>query len=265
MKISIITVVLNNKETVQNAINSVLSQNYDDIEHIIVDGASTDGTVEAIKDVVKKYPERSIKFVSEKDDGIYDAMNKGIALAKGEVVGLLNADDVYTDNLVLKKIAGVFADYSVDSCYADLVYVDKYDLDKVIRYWKSCAYRNGLFSKGWAPPHPTFFVRRKVYEKYGVFDLSYTMGNDVDLMMRFLNKYALKSVYIPDVFVRMRLGGVSNRNVINIVRQNLELFRAGKKNGVKIFPPVFIFGKIIARLSQFISVLGRNNNILHKD
>lgn len=253
MKFSIITVVLNNKETIQDAMNSVLSQEYDDLEYIIIDGVSTDGTVEAIKDVVKEYPERSIKFISEKDDGIYDAMNKGIGLTTGEVVGLLNADDVYTDNLVLKKVACIFADPLVDACYADLVYVDKCDLKKVIRYWKSCDYRNGLFSKGWAPPHPTFFVRRKVYEKYGMFDLSYSMGNDVDLMMRFLNKYALKSVYVPEIFVRMRLGGVSNRNVINIVRQNLELFRAGKRNDVKIFPPVFIFGKIIARISQYIS------------
>ena len=253
MKFSIITIVYNNKETIQDAMDSVLSQEYDDLEYIIVDGASTDGTVEVIRDVIEKHPERSIKFVSEKDDGIYDAMNKGIGSATGHVVGLLNSDDVYADNLVLKKVAGVFADTSADSCYADLVYVDKFDLNKVVRYWKSCDYQDGLFSKGWAPPHPTFFVRRKVYEKYGMFDLSYRMGNDVDLMMRFLNKYKLKSVYIPDIFVKMRLGGVSNRHFLNIVRQNIELFRAGKKNDIKTFLPVFIFGKIIARISQYIS------------
>lgn len=253
MKISIITVVYNNRDTIQDAMNSVLSQMYDDLEYIIVDGASTDGTIEVVTETAKKYPERSIKVINEKDDGIYDAMNKGIRLATGEVVGLLNSDDVYADNLVLKKVADVFADRLVDVCYADLVYVDKNDLNKVIRYWKSCDYRDGLFSKGWAPPHPTFFVRRKVYEKYGVFDLSYRMGNDVDLMMRFLNKYALKFVYVPKIVVKMRLGGESNRNVINIVRQNCELFRAGKKNDIKIFPPVFIFGKIIARISQYIS------------
>ena len=179
-------------------------------------------------------------------------MNKGIGLAIGEVVGLLNSDDVYADNLALKKVAGVFADPLIDSCYADLVYVDKFDLNKVIRYWKSCDYQDGLFSKGWAPPHPTFFVRRKIYEKYGGFDLSYSMGNDVNLMMRFLSKYKLKSVYIPDAFVKMRIGGVSNRHFLNIVRQNMELFRAGKKNDIKIFPPVFIFSKIISRISQYI-------------
>ena len=253
MKITIITVCYNSKHTIRDTIESVLAQSYSDIEYVIVDGASTDGTVKLIRDVIEKHPERSIKFVSEKDDGIYDAMNKGIGLATGDVVGLLNSDDVSADNLVLKKVAGVFADPSVDSCYADLVYVDKFDLNKVVRYWKSCDYQDGLFSKGWAPPHPTFFVRRKVYEKYGMFDLSYSMGNDVDLMMRFLNKYKLKSVYIPDVFVKMRLGGVSNKHFLNIVRQNMELFRAGKKNDIKIFLPVFMFSKIIARISQYIS------------
>ena len=253
MKISIITIVYNNKKTMLDAMDSVLSQECDDLEYIIVDGASTDGTVEVVRDIIAKYPARNIKFISEKDEGIYDAMNKGIGLATGEIVGLLNSDDVYVDNLVLKKVAGVFADPSVDICYADLVYVDKFDLNKVVRYWKSREYQDGLFSKGWAPPHPTFFVRRKVYEKYGMFDLSYSMGNDVDLMMRFLNKYKLKSVYIPDVFVKMRLGGVSNKHFLNIVRQNMELFRAGKKNDIKIFLPVFMFSKIIARISQYIS------------
>lgn len=252
MKISIITVVYNSKDTVQDTIASVLSQDYDDLEYVIVDGVSTDGTVEIIRDVAKKYSGRSIKLISEKDNGIYDAMNKGIRLATGEVVGLLNGDDVYNGRAVLKTISDVFANPSIDVCYADLVYVDEFDLDKVIRYWKSCAYRYGLFSKGWAPPHPTFFVRKKVYEEYGVFDLSYSMGNDVDLMMRFLNKNELKSFYVPEILVKMRLGGESNRNVINIVRQNLELFRAGKKNDITIFPPVFIFGKIISRISQYI-------------
>ena len=161
MKISIITVVYNNINTIQDAMNSVLSQHYDELEYIIVDGASTDGTIEVIKEAIKRYPERSIKFISEKDHGIYDAMNKGIGLVMGEVVGLLNGDDVYANQLVLKKVADVFTDPLIDACYSDLVYVDNCDLSKVIRYWKSCDYQDGLFAKGWAPPHPTFFVRRK--------------------------------------------------------------------------------------------------------
>lgn len=253
MKISIITVVYNNKDSIQDAMSSVLLQEYDDLEYIIVDGASTDGTIEAIKDAFKRYPKRNIKFISEKDDGIYDAMNKGIALATGEVVGLLNADDVYTDNLVLKKVADVFTDPAADSCYADLIYVDKYDLNKVIRYWKSCDYQDGLFSKGWAPPHPTFFVRRKVYEKYGIFDLQYKLAADFELMIRFLRKYRISSVYIPNVLVKMRLGGATNKNIINIIKQNLEICRAGKKNNVHISPLALTFKKSLNRLTQFIS------------
>lgn len=253
MKISIITVVYNNKENIQDAINSVLLQEYGDLEYIIVDGASTDGTVEVIKKAVKRYPERNIKFISEKDDGIYDAMNKGIGLATGDVIGLLNSDDVYADNLVLKKSAGVFADSSIDTCYADLVYVDKYDLNKAIRYWKSCDFQDGLFSKGWAPPHPTFFVRRKVYEKYGVFDLQYKLAADFELMVRFLGKYRIPSAYIPNVLVKMRLGGATNKNIMNIIKQNFEIYRAGKKNNVYIFPLALMFSKSLNRLTQFVS------------
>jgi len=253
MKISIITVVYNNKDTIQDAMNSVLSQDYDDLECVIVDGGSTDGTVEAIKDVAKRYPGRSIKFISEKDDGIYDAMNNGIGLATGGVVGLLNGDDVYNGNMVLKKVADVFADPLIDCCYADLVYVDKFDLNKVVRYWKSCDYQDGLFRKGWAPPHPTFFVRRKIYEKYGVFDLDYKLAADFELMTRFLSKYKIPSVYIPNVLVKMRLGGATNKSIINIIKQNLEICRAGKKNSVHISPLDLTFNKILNRVTQFIS------------
>ena len=253
MKFSIITVVLNNKETTQDAMNSVLSQEYNNLEYIIVDGASTDGTVEVIKKVVKRFPERNIKFISEKDDGIYDAMNKGIRLATGEVVGLLNGDDVYNGKTVLKKVADVFANPSVDSCYADLVYVDKHNLNKVIRYWKSCDYQDGLFGKGWAPPHPTFFVRKKVYEEYGIFDLDYKLAADFELIVRFLGKYGIPSVYIPNVLVKMRLGGATNKSIINIIKQNLEICRAGKKNNVHISPLALTFNKSLNRITQFIS------------
>jgi glycosyltransferase involved in cell wall biosynthesis len=253
MKISIITVVYNNKETIENTMDSVLSQECDDLEYIVVDGASTDGTVEVVRDVIGKHPERNIKFVSEKDDGIYDAMNKGIRLATGDVIGLLNSDDVYADNLVLKKVSGVFSDPSVDICYADLVYVDKFDLNKVVRYWKSCDYQDGLFNKGWAPAHPTFFVRRTVYEKYGVFDPQYNLAADFELMVRFLGKYRLPSVYIPDVLVKMRLGGATNKNIINIIKQNLEICRAGKKNNVYISLLALTFNKSLNRISQFVS------------
>jgi len=230
-----------------------MSQAHDDLEYIVVDGASEDGTIERIQSIIKEYPTKNIKFISEKDDGIYDAMNKGIHIANGEIVGFLNGDDIYNDNKVLEKIAGVFSNPMVDVCYADLVYVDQIDLDKVIRYWQSCDYQHELFKKGWAPPHPTFFVRREFYDRYGGFDLSYSMGNDVELMMRFLSKYKLNSVYLPEILIRMRVGGVSNRSVANIIKQNFEMMRAGKNNDIEIRPPIYIFNKIISRISQYIS------------
>lgn len=249
MKISIITAVFNGVKTVEDCVKSVLDQTYPDIEHIIIDGGSTDGTLE----LIKKYTENVAKVMSEPDNGLYDAMNKGIKAATGDIVGILNSDDIYNGNMVLKKVADVFTDPSVDVCYADLVYVDKYDLNKVFRYWKSRDYQDGLFSKGWAPPHPTFFVRRRVYEKYGVFDLEYKLAADFELMVRFLGKYKIPSAYIPNVLVKMRLGGATNRSVLNVVKQNLEIRRAGKKNNISISLFVLTFKKSIDRITQFIS------------
>jgi glycosyltransferase involved in cell wall biosynthesis len=253
MKISIITVVYNNKDTIQAAMNSVLSQDYDNLEYIVIDGASTDGTIKLINDVAAKYPRKNIKLISERDNGIYDAMNKGIDLATGEILGTLNSDDVYIDNQVLKRVSDAFSDKSIESSYSDLVYVDKYNLNKIIRYWKSCDYRDGLFTKGWVPPHPTFFLRKKIYQKYGLFDLDYRLAADFELMVRFLEKYRIRSVYIPKVLVKMRMGGATNKSVINILKQNLEIYRAGKKNGVKISLTALAFKKSIDRIIQFIS------------
>lgn len=231
--------------------DSVLSQVHDDLEYIIVDGASTDGTVQIIRETKNKYPAADLTVISEKDDGIYDAMNKGLKMARGEVIGLLNSDDVYADNLVLKTVAHAFSNPSVMSCYADLVYVNKNDLNKVVRYWKSREYEHGLFGKGWAPPHPTFFVRRNIYEKYGDFDLEYKLAADFEIMARFIGRYHITSNYIPRVLVKMRLGGATNKHLINIIRQNLEIYRAGSKNNIRISLIVLIFKKIINRLAQF--------------
>jgi len=238
-------------EGIQNAMESVLSQVYDDLEYIIIDGASTDGTVHIIRETKKKYPDADIKVICEKDDGIYDAMNKGLKIAKGEVIGLLNSDDVYTDNLVLKKVATVFTNPAIKCCYGDLVYVDKNDVNKIVRYWKSCEYKDGLFVKGWAPPHPTFLVRRAIYEKYGIFDLDYKLAADFEIMARFLGRYHIASKYIPKVLVKMRLGGATNRNLFNVIKQNLEIYRAGKKNNFRISLIALIFKKSINRITQF--------------
>lgn len=233
LKISIITVVYNNKETIQDAMNSVLSQNYDDLEYIIVDGASTDGTVEIIKETVKKYPERSITFISEKDDGIYDAMNKGIRLATGDVVGILNSDDAYYDNNCLSTVRTEFQEKGVDSVFADLVYVCRDNLQKVVRYYNSANFFPRKFAFGWMPAHPTFFVKKAIYEQYGFYKTNYRIAADYELIARFIVGNKVSYSYIPKVLVKMRTGGASTRNLKSNWILNKEILRACAENGIK--------------------------------
>jgi len=251
MKISIITVCFNAQRTVAETITSVCNQNYPDLEYLVIDGSSSDGTAE----IIRAHPQfsRITTFISEPDKGIYDAMNKGISLASGEVIGLLNADDVYLNDSVLEEVAAAFEDQSVDACYADLVYVRQFDSSKIIRYWKSRDYMPGLFEKGWMPAHPTFFVRRSIYEKYGVFNLNFQYQADFELTMRFLAKHHIHTRYIPKIWVRMRLGGASNKNLFRVLSANMEAYRACKKNLLKVpIAPIFILRKIISRVPQFL-------------
>jgi glycosyltransferase involved in cell wall biosynthesis len=247
MKVSVVTVCYNSAATIGDAILSVASQSYGDREHIIIDGGSTDGTGA----VIQRHADKISRLVMEPDEGIYDAMNKGIALSSGDVIGFLNADDVYANDRVLARAAEVLSDPSVDACYADLVYVDAKDLNRVVRYWRSCPYVDGLFGKGWCPPHPTFLVKKRIYEAFGCFDLTYPIGNDVELMMRFLARHKISSVYIPELFVKMRIGGVSNRSFFNIIRQNIQILKAAKQNNVPVSPLVFIIAKVFSRVYQF--------------
>jgi len=247
MKVSIITAVYNNKDTIKDAIESVLSQTYKNIEYIIIDGASTDGTV----DIIRNYGDKIDKFISEKDNGIYDAMNKGINLASGDIVGILNSDDFYVDNRVIEKVVDVFENKTIDSLYGDLVYVDKDNIDKIVRYWKSREYKEGLFKKGWHPAHPTFFVKREVYEKYGMFNLDFKIAADYELMLRFLEKYKITTAYLPEILVKMRVGGESNRSIKNIIRANIECYKAWKNNGLKI-DPLIIIRKPFFKLFQYL-------------
>ncbi|MBW2639507.1 MAG: glycosyltransferase [Deltaproteobacteria bacterium] len=233
MKISIITVAYNNKETIGNAIDSVLSQDYDDLEYVIVDGASTDGTVEVIKEAVKRYSERSVKCVSEKDDGIYDAMNKGIRLAAGNIIGILNSDDFYINNNVISTVVTEFITKKVDSIFADLVYVRADDLDKIVRYYSSAIFRPEKMAYGWMPAHPTFFVKRQVYERYGLYKTDYIIAADYELIARLLVKNEVTYSYIPKVLVKMRTGGASTRNLKSNWILNKEILRACAENGIK--------------------------------
>jgi len=230
MKVSIVTVVYNSENTIKDAIESVLNQTYKNIEYIIIDGASTDRTVE----IIKSYRNKINKFVSEPDKGIYDAMNKGIKLATGDIVGILNSDDVYADNNVIETIANTFQKNDYDAIYGDLIYVDKENLDKVIRYWKSNPFEKGLFQKGWHPAHPTFFVKREIYDRYGLFNLDFKIAADYELMLRFMERYNIGTYYIPEVLVKMRVGGESNRSLKNILKANIECYKAWKVNNLKI-------------------------------
>jgi len=245
--VSIITVVLNRKDTIEDAIRSVLNQSYKNIEYIIVDGGSTDGTV----DIINKHKDKISKFVSEKDRGVYDGMNKGIKLASGEIVGILNSDDVYADDKVIERVVAEMTRKNTDVCWGDLVYVDAKDTDKVIRYWKSSEYKKGKFRRGWMPPHPTFFVKKWAYEKYGEFSLDFPISADYELMLRFLEKYKVKSCYIPQVLVKMRIGGKSNKGIKNIIKANLECYQAWKVNGLKI-NPLRIFLKPLSKIPQYL-------------
>jgi len=248
MKISIITVTKNDRDNIQYCIDSVLSQGYKDLEYIVIDGDSTDGTV----DIIKQYNSRISKWISEEDEGIYDAMNKGINMASYDVVGFLNSDDIYAGPNILELVDEAFQTNNIDSCYGDLVYVSKDDTNNVIRNWRSCEFNYELFKNGWHPPHPTFFVKKNVYDKYGVFDTKYQIGADYALMLKFLVKHKIRVKYIPEVLVKMRVGGSSNKNLFNVLRANLECYRAWKEYDLDI-SPLFIFKKPFFKLFQYRS------------
>jgi len=224
----VITAVFNGAKTIQDCIKSVSGQIYPNIEHIIIDGGSTDGTLE----VIKRYTEKRVNIVSEPDNGIYDALNKGIRQASGEVIGLLHSDDFYAHDRVIEKVADIFMKYNIDSCYGDLQYVDKNNPDKVIRYWKSSQYRHGKFKYGWMPPHSTFFVKKEIYNKYGYFNTNFKIAADYELMLRFLEKHKISTYYTPEVFIKMRIGGTSNRNIKNLIIKSNEDYRAWKVNNL---------------------------------
>ena len=245
IKISVVTAVYNRQQTVGEAIDSVLSQSYSGVELIVIDGASTDGTLA----VLETYRPRFDVLLSEPDQGIYDALNKGIELATGDVVGFLHADDIFENSEVLAKIAAAFQDASIDAVYGDLVYVRHDDIGQVIRYWKSGCYDDDALSRGWMPPHPTFYVRRSVYERLGGFDTRYRIAADYDTILRFLAVGKIRATYIPEVLVRMRAGGISNRSLKTIIRKSCEDINVLRRNQVGGL--VTLIQKNLSKLSQF--------------
>lgn len=233
MKISIITSTYNSGKTVKDTLESILNQTYKDIELLIIDGKSKDNTLEIVHHYEKLF-QGKLSYISEPDKGIYDAMNKGIQMATGEIVGILNSDDLYMDNKVLEDIANAFIQSKVDAIYGNLIFVEEYDTNKVVRNWKGSQYQPESFLNGWHPAHPTFYVRRKIYEKYGAFDISFNVSADFELMLRFIEKYRISNLYLDRTLIKMRMGGESTGSIKKIITGNKNVLRAFEKNGFKV-------------------------------
>lgn len=246
MKISIVTISYNSASTIKDTIESVLSQEGIDLEYVIVDGGSKDETC----DIVRTYGDRIHQFVSEPDKGIYDGMNKGVALATGDIIGVLNSDDFYANNLVLSNVIEEFKK-GAEGVYGDLVYVNQSDTSKITRTWVSKPYKEGAFRKGWMPPHPTFFVKKEIYEKFGAYSLELSSAADYEFMLRVVHKHKIKLHYINEIFVKMRVGGKSNASFKNRVKANQEDRMAWKMNGLKPAPFTSI-RKPLSKIGQFL-------------
>ena len=245
MKISIITVAYNSASTIRDTIESVLAQDYPSIEHLIIDGASSDSTLS----IVGSYDSSTIRFISEPDGGIYDALNKGIRLATGGIVGFLHADDIFADRSVLSEIALRFQNPAVEAVYGDLVYVDATDVTKIVRSWKPGEFTSKRLSEGWMPPHPTLYVRLSVYERLGSFDTRYRIAADYDSIVRLFGAGAVCPVYLPRLLVRMRVGGVSNRSIKTIWRKSCEDLDVMRRHRIGGLPT--LLRKNLSKLQQF--------------
>ncbi len=227
MKISVVTVCRNTESTIEDTIRSVAGQTCRGVEHIIIDGASTDGTL----DIVRKYESVVTKWVSEHDQGIYDAMNKGIALASGDVIGFLNADDVYARPEVLAEVVQALGDESIQAVYGDVVFV-RDDLQTIVRYYRSNRFKVGKLAWGWMPPHPSIFLKKHMFEKYGLFKTDYRIAADYELVTRLFARHKVRYRYLPGVSVKMRVGGVSTRGVKSNYILSQEIVRACRENGI---------------------------------
>lgn len=247
MKVSIITVVYNGEKTIRDCIESVLRQDYPHIEYILIDGGSSDKTV----DIIRSYGSKIARVVSERDKGIYDAMNKGIGFATGDLIGILNADDLYAYDSAVSDVVAAVSREGSDGAYGDLVYVDT-TLTQIKRKWISGKYRNNMFSWGWMPPHPTFFLRKEWYQKYGNFRLDMGSAADYELMLRMIHKQRANLSYIPRVMIKMRIGGVSNQSILNRIRANKSDRKAWIVNELK---PYFftLWLKPIRKVMQFVN------------
>ena len=249
MKISIITPTFNSEKTIQSNIDSIKSQSFKDFQLIIIDNNSTDKTIE----IIKKNNFSNIKLLIEKDDGIFDAINKGIKISENDIISILHSDDFFNDENVLQNVVDTFnQDLSNDIIFGDLIYVKKDNPNVNLRIWKAGSFIKNSFFKGWHPPHPSFFAKRSLFKKFGYYDLINGNSADVELMFRFLETYQIKSKYINKTLVKMRYGGASNKNISSIISQNIQILKFLKidKNLFKIC--IFFINKFFNRLKQFV-------------
>lgn len=251
MKISIITITYNSARTLTRAIQSVCRQTYKDIEHIIVDGESADATLSIIKEFASQYPQ--IKYISEQDYGIYDAINKGISMATGDIIGILNSDDELADNSVLEHIVQTMEDTQADILYGDLVYCKyealKHNPPTIVRYWKSQAFDPKSLKRGWMPAHPTIYCRKRVFDTVGLYRTDYRISADYEFILRAFSCKELKKTYLNQILVKMEVGGISNRNLCSICLKTKEDIRVMHEHKMNIV--IGILGKNLSKLNQF--------------
>jgi glycosyltransferase involved in cell wall biosynthesis len=244
--VSIITVSHNSALTISDTVKSVLNQTYPHIEYIIIDGASTDGTI----DVINSFGNAISKFVTEPDKGIYDAINKGIRLSSGEIIGILNSDDFFYDGNVIASVVHTFLNNDIDAVIGDVLFVDPVNSSKVVRYYSSKHFNINKFKFGFMPPHPSFYVRRDLYEKFGYYKTDYKIAADFELVLRFLRIYNISYKYLEMPFVSMRSGGVSNKSISSNLTLNKEIARACRENGI-ITNYLLIYSKYFTKIFQF--------------
>ena len=257
MKVSIITVVLNSAETIEQTINSVLNQDYKDIEYIIIDGGSADGTL----DIINKYKHDIAKIISEPDNGIYEAINKGIKLSKGSIVAALHGDDLYAEQTTISQMVEFIRNNDLDAAYGDLIYVDRNDSNRIKRFWRPGKYKKKAFSCGWVIPHPTFFCKKEIFEKYGYFNSQLQIAADFELMLRLIEKHQIKVDYLPKTIVKMRTAGKANC-IKGIIRGNREIIQSFRLNSLHLSPWFFVL-KPVTKISQLFKRPGKLNNIKH--
>ena len=246
MKISVVTVVYNRAGTIGEAIDSVQAQTHAHVEHVIQDGGSTDQTLE----IIESRNASNMALVSEPDEGIYDAINRGIARSTGEIVGLMHSDDCFAHPEALAWVAEAFADPVIDGVYGDLDYVSATDSARIVRKWRSGEYQPQRLKRGWMPPHPTLYLRRRVFDQWGLYDTQFRIAADYDAILRYLSKGEIRLAYIPKVMVNMRLGGESNRSLDRIARKSLEDLKAIRRNEIGGLPT--LVAKNLSKIRQFI-------------